>query len=181
MENSFKKFKYTEMCLEEFLNLPKKCQQLFMLLFLQNKNTFYPRVFEDIGIKSPIEKIFISAFDLYLELENKENIFLSSQKEIICNNKTYYADFCYDADDYLSQLNFKEKLKNSNFKLIIECDGHDFHEKTKEQVKKDNERQLDLKMAGYDVLRFSGTQIYNEPLNCAKNTYDYIIKKIQEV
>lgn len=56
----------------------------------------------------------------------------------------------------------------------------EFHQKTKEQVQKDNEREYDLKMAGYEILRFSGTQIFNNPIKCAEDTYNYIIKKIKE-
>lgn len=47
-------------------------------------------------------------------------------------------------------------------------------------MQRDNEREFDLKMAGYDVLRFSGTQIYNNPFKCAKDTYYYIVKRIRE-
>ena len=41
-------------------------------------------------------------------------------------------------------------------------------------------REYDLKMAGYEVLRFSGSQIYNEPFKCAEDTYNYIMKIIKE-
>ena len=61
--------------------------------------------------------------------------------------------------------------------MLVECDGHDFHEKTKEQVEKDNEREYELKMAVYEILRFSGSQIYNNPFKCANDVYDYLILK----
>jgi very-short-patch-repair endonuclease len=61
--------------------------------------------------------------------------------------------------------------------LIIECDGHEFHKATKEQIKHDNERDYDLKMAGYDVLHYSGSQIFNDPIKCANEIYDYITIK----
>lgn len=44
---------------------------------------------------------------------------------------------------------------------IIECDGHDFHEKTKEQVIHDKRRERCLLATGRKVLRFSGTEILN--------------------
>lgn len=59
---------------------------------------------------------------------------------------------------------------------MIECDGHEFHEKTKEQVIYDNEREYKLKSAGYDVLHFSGSEIYNNPYECAEKTLNYISK-----
>ena len=45
---------------------------------------------------------------------------------------------------------------------IIECDGHDFHEKTKEQATYDKRRERFLMTTGRKVLRFSGTEIFND-------------------
>lgn len=177
-EKIFSDYENTEMYLESFLNSPKKVQQLLMLLLVNKR--FYPGFWNDETIKSPIEQIFMTAFEAYCKLENKKNIYLFPQKEVICNEKKYYIDFEFEADEYLTHLIFGEEIKNEKFKLAIECDGYEFHQKTKEQVQRDNEREYDLKMAGYEVLRFSGTQIYNDPLKCAKDTYNYIIQRIKE-
>lgn len=96
-----------------------------------------------------------------------------SQKEIKANGKKYIVDFYFEEDEYVNKF-------NTDKKIIIECDGYEFHQKTKEQVQKDNEREYNLKMAGYEILRFSGTQIYNNPFKCAEDTYNYIIKRIGE-
>ena len=60
-------------------------------------------------------------------------------------------------------------------KLIVECDGHEFHEKTKDQVEKRNKRDYNLKMQGFDILHFSGSEIYKDPVGCARKCIDYII------
>jgi len=52
--------------------------------------------------------------------------------------------------------------------VIIECDGHEFHEKTKEQVAKDKKRERYIQSNSFSkVLRFSGSEIYNDPFECA--------------
>jgi very-short-patch-repair endonuclease len=58
--------------------------------------------------------------------------------------------------------------------LVIECDGNDFHEKTKEQVKKDKQRDRELTNLGYKILRFSGSEIFNNPTACAEEVYTFI-------
>lgn len=126
--------------------------------------------------KSPIEVVFNFAFDLVKFSEGYIGFDLSPQYEIQCKTKTYYADFAFLTSDIEEII----EIQNPDFKLVIECDGHEFHEKTKEQVAKDNEREYDLKMQGYDVLRFSGSQIYNKPFICAAQTIEYIKKKIGE-
>lgn len=156
--------------LEIFLTLPKKVQELILINNIRQK--IYPSVLSE-KIESPIEQIFITAFELYIMFNKKKDIFLFSQKEIIANGKKYVVDFYFEEDENVNKF-------NTDKKIIIECDGYEFHQKTKEQVQKDNEREYNLKMEGYEILRFSGTQIYNNPFKCAEDTYNYIIKRIGE-
>lgn len=52
-------------------------------------------------------------------------------------------------------------------RLIVECDGHDFHERTKEQAAKDRSRDREFQLRGFGVMRFTGSEIVNDPLGCA--------------
>ena len=52
-------------------------------------------------------------------------------------------------------------------KLVVECDGHAFHEKTALQAKRDKSRDRDLLADGHPVMRFTGSEIYRAPLMCA--------------
>jgi very-short-patch-repair endonuclease len=51
--------------------------------------------------------------------------------------------------------------------IVIECDGHDFHEKTKKQAAKDKARDRDLQQMGYRVFRYTGSEIWKDPIDCA--------------
>lgn len=53
-------------------------------------------------------------------------------------------------------------------RLIVECDGHDFHEKTKEQAKRDKARDRELTKFGYPVFHYTGSEIWNDVFKCAK-------------
>ena len=52
--------------------------------------------------------------------------------------------------------------------LIVECDGKEFHDSV-EQVKRDVDRDVYLTSRPeiLEVIRFSGTEIYKSPKNCA--------------
>jgi len=52
-------------------------------------------------------------------------------------------------------------------KLAIECDGHDYHERTKEQARRDRERDRYLTERGYLVVRFTGSEIWADAVGCA--------------
>ena len=128
---------------------------------------------------TPIEQMFNVAWEITIDKEiAKEGfekyIYLDPQNTIETNGHKYIADFVYTPE---IQLN--DYAKQGKRKLVIECDGHEFHQKNKEQVIKDNQREYDLKMAGYDVLRFSGSEIYNTPYGCAEKTLNYIKKLIK--
>lgn len=51
--------------------------------------------------------------------------------------------------------------------VVVECDGHEFHEKTKRQVEKDKARERVIVTAGYRVLRYSGSEIHRDAERCA--------------
>ncbi len=66
--------------------------------------------------------------------------------------------------DTLLELAVKTPVQKN---LILECDGHDFHEKTKEQAAKDKRRDRELQHLGYRVFRFTGSEIHNDAIACA--------------
>lgn len=69
----------------------------------------------------------------------------------------------WPADFVLSCPSLSEKL------VIVECDGHDFHERTKEQAARDRSRDRAAQAAGYMMLRYTGSEIYRDPLGCAES------------
>lgn len=157
-----------EMLIDIFDDLPYKAKEIIL-----NDKTF--ELIDEVScmleyLESPIEKILYIA--LIKEIK-KTNYYwyIDAQTEIECDEKTYRADFTIEYDEICNN-NLDE-----NFKLDIECDGYEFHQKTKEQVRKDNEREYNLKTSGWDILRFSGSQIYNEPTKCAKDILKYIALK----
>lgn len=57
--------------------------------------------------------------------------------------------------------------------IALECDGHDFHERTKEQAKRDRKRDRDLQAQGFRVLRFTGSEIFRDALGCAGSVWEH--------
>jgi very-short-patch-repair endonuclease len=52
--------------------------------------------------------------------------------------------------------------------VVVECDGHDWHERTPQQAARDKRRDRRLQKLGYQVLRFTGSEIFNRPVDCAE-------------
>jgi very-short-patch-repair endonuclease len=53
-------------------------------------------------------------------------------------------------------------------RLAVECDGHDFHERTKQQAQRDRARDRFMVAEGITVIRFTGSEIYRDPEACAE-------------
>jgi len=154
--------------LEEFEKLPLKAKELIF----DNLDDIDLKLLDSILLycgycDSPIEKILATA----LVIETKDGLYFEPQYEIQTENKKYIVDFLIFGDEFVNSFLKKD------FQLIIECDGYDFHQKTKKQVDYDNQREYDLKMEKYEILRFSGSKIYNEPIKCANEILNYIREK----
>lgn len=52
-------------------------------------------------------------------------------------------------------------------RVDLEVDGHDFHERTKEQAAHDRDRDRRLQAAGWLIARFTGSQVYKNASGCA--------------
>lgn len=118
--------------------------------------------------ESPIERLFAVKFFLRGELvplvepphpsyaawvwhHHTPNTQLVAQYEIVTGGKKYRVDFA---------------MMRGSARVAIECDGHDFHEKTKEQAASDKARDRAMTLAGWTVLRFTGSEIYRDPMAC---------------
>ncbi len=62
---------------------------------------------------------------------------------------------------------------NENIKLIVECDGFKYHN-SKEIFERDRKRDRLLKSKGYQVIRFSGAEIYRDPVGVSEELFDFI-------
>jgi very-short-patch-repair endonuclease len=57
-------------------------------------------------------------------------------------------------------------------KVVVECDGHEFHDRTPEQAGYDKARDRRLTAMGYLVLRFTGSEINRDATSCAAEVWD---------
>jgi very-short-patch-repair endonuclease len=87
------------------------------------------------------------------------------------SGNTYIPDFTIPVWD---------KVESCGKMFAIECDGHEFHEKTKEQVRHDRARERELIEDGYTVIRFSGSEIYDDPFKCASDVFKIIFSYFRD-
>lgn len=183
MEDRTKEFNLKD--LDCFLKLPRMVQERIWLDLVEEKMsgkelTTYFNFNRYSYCESPIEVIFNYFFDRVALFEYSKYMFIIDQQQMIeTDNGTYRVDFDIECVEYIFPEGEQIPLEEKYAEIIVECDGHDFHEKTKAQVKRRNERDFNLKMNGYDVIHFSGSEIYNEPEKCAKKVIEYLIQYLK--
>jgi len=87
----------------------------------------------------------------------------------------YRVDFLFVAREYAGSENDKP-IFSKKF-VVVECDGHDFHERTKEQAARDRSKDRAIQKLGYPILRFTGSEIYRDPIKCADEVVDLLLQK----
>lgn len=64
--------------------------------------------------------------------------------------------------------------RGTTVKCFVECDGHDFHERTKEQARRDRARDRHLQALA-PVLRFTGQELWEDSEKCWQETVECLI------
>jgi very-short-patch-repair endonuclease len=83
--------------------------------------------------------------------------------DVHCQAPIQIGDKSYRADFLLSD------SERPDLKIVVETDGHDFHERTKEQAARDKQRDRAMAIAGYHVLRFTGSEVFKNPAKCVED------------
>lgn len=123
--------------------------------------------------ESPIERAFLAAYDMHHLLSRaRAHIGLpTSEMAERCAASRHYETFMvpqwkvagYRADFLLGYAGAGTDKQTS---IIIECDGHEWHERTKEQAQRDKERDRVLQSHVAKVIRFTGSEVHAHPLQC---------------
>ena len=66
------------------------------------------------------------------------------------------------------------------FVVVVEVDGHDYHERTKEQAEYDKRRDRFMTSTEARVFRFTGREVYRDADACACEILEYVIKVQQD-
>lgn len=85
-----------------------------------------------------------------------------------CEMGAYRADFGVMAKAY--------GKGNAIIKASLECDGHDWHERTKEQVSYGRKRDRQLNTLGIEVLHYPGSDVNRDARQCARDAINVLTR-----
>lgn len=134
--------------------------------------------------ESPIEQLMALALnsqkEKYASLTDEGDILIIPQAEIAIKsgpgNSNKVNNKSSNKESFRVDFLLRAKVNKKEHKVIVECDGHEFHERTKEQAARDKQRVRMLVLEGYIVLNYTGSEIWNSPFKCAREALGIMFK-----
>jgi very-short-patch-repair endonuclease len=127
--------------------------------------------------ESPIECLFATAF-VMLGSHNYGSVAAFTDGHPTSDLHGYFEWFiipqraigAYRADFVVGALPEREDVR-----IIVECDGHNFHERTPAQAERDRRRDREMLSSGHKVFRFTGREIYRDAFDCATEVFEHLL------
>lgn len=135
---------------------------------------------------TPIEKLFYTAVLMRCLFRSSEFVgilvaqdedhetmlrqaYQTSMNRLIMRPQVQVGDFRVDFLFHVYEWNDANTFRP----IIVECDGHEFHERTKEQAARDRRRDRSAVVNGIPLMRFTGSELWRDPWGCAAEFLDY--------
>jgi hypothetical protein len=135
------------------------------------RGEFLERLYVNISnTESPLEAAFVACL-MALEEFDWGAITWRTQFAVEVEGRGYRLDFVFEPSSVGS---LQSLIGPRCPKIALELDGHDYHEKTKEQVTYRNRRDRDLQAAGWIVLHVSGSEFNANPENVTREVYQRV-------
>lgn len=137
------------------------------------------------AVRSPLEEKFVLAFYAAARAAGAQNISLvtAGRRHLLTGAATAtarppphglvittQAEVGSYRADFLLALN----QWGGAASVVVEVDGHDFHEKTKAQAARDKKRDRAFVHAGLKVLRFTGSEVHRDPDATAREAWEQL-------
>lgn len=121
--------------------------------------------------ESPLESIFLAWWAALAQSGQISGsmVEVHRQYEVQAQTRKYRLDFALIPEE---PLRYRAQQVGVPVPVVaVELDGHDFHERTREQVEYRNQRDRDLMLLGIRVLHFSGSEINRRPDECVDEAF----------
>lgn len=110
--------------------------------------------------ESPIEQLFETALRLVLQITENEAEFYHNGKEYV--HSGVYWSSQYQVENYRADY-FMSVNRINSINIIVELDGHRFHEMSEKQRRYEKKRDRFFQKRGFRVFRFTGAEVVANP------------------
>ena len=142
--------------------------------------------------ESPIEQLFISAFMVLVKINYFKHEQISVTRDTWVNYGIsvyqqhqigkYRVDFLitHSSGEFIDLINLSTFPDNKHKKVIVELDGHEFHDKDERQRRYEKQRDRFFACRGYHVFHFTGSEVVKNPFNVAAECLAYLTSEPED-
>jgi very-short-patch-repair endonuclease len=81
--------------------------------------------------------------------------------------------------DFLLTMALRDRGKTvSSAQMVVECDGHDFHDRTKEQASRDRARDRELQAVDLPIFRYTGSDVWRDVFAAAYQAVEELARRM---
>lgn len=115
--------------------------------------------------QSPIEQMLAAA--LLSGPSNPGVLWKSPEALENCTTQGIFLTQQHPVGKYLADFLITIRDRGKAVEVAVECDGHDFHERTREQAQHDKARDRYFHSLGIITLRYTGSEVFKDARKCA--------------
>ena len=147
----------------------------------------YITCLKSLSVKDSISQFNYTEISIITDLpKNYISVYGGKPFKIQINDKSRHFDnkifhFRYYGDRESEDLFFDGyvpdfTIESSGLNFVIEIDGHEWHEKTKEQAMRDKQKDRTYIKNGYIPIHFTGSEVFHNAENCVKEVIETICR-----
>lgn len=125
---------------------------------------------------SPIEEQLLEAMRELCTNTSRDICLIDDDGAYCADEKNAMCMLFLSREEWVESYRVDFLLEGMDIRIAIECDGHDFHDRTKQQAAYDRARDRELLKAGVFTVRFTGSEIFNNAERCAKDAINVFIR-----
>ncbi len=130
--------------------------------------------------ESPIERIMFAALIAVFDVSEHWPLIVCPAEMVMKTRAKLVLGCQVQLDEYRVDFVLRDSSLDTPVTVVIECDGHNFHERTAEQALRDRSRDRAIQTMGARVFRFTGREIWRDPIKCAREVFEFLDKATRD-
>ncbi len=85
-----------------------------------------------------------------------------------------------DRVDFLLAMRIRSGDDDRAARMVVECDGHEWHERTREQANRDRARDRRIQSTDLAVFRYTGSELWADVFDAASNAVEELNRRFDD-
>lgn len=132
------------------------------------------------GITSPIEQA-LAGHLVWINNQHEPSCWFPNCTDVPRGPREFFLRAQAPIGRYRADFLFTLRSERGEARIVVECDGKDYHDRTTAQVTRDKARDRAMVLEEVTVLRFGGSEIWRGAADCAAQVFEAVVSAADRV